>query len=141
MEWALQPGDPVRRTLLHEKYGGRRQGGIGPSAQTPNVLLFTDSDSGEQHGYVDQWETADTLLFVGEGQRGDQRMQQGNAAILRHRSDGRALRVFQGARGLIQYVGRFEVDEFEPWQYAQAPETGGGPNRRVIVFRLHRVDE
>jgi hypothetical protein len=140
MEWRLQPGDRIWRKDLHDLYGGRRQGGIGPSTKSPNVFVFTDAASGEEHGYRDRWESADSLLYTGEGQVGDQQMKQGNAAILHHQAQGRALRVFQGARGNIEYVGQFVVDETNPWKFAQAPETGGGPLRRVIVFRLHRSD-
>lgn len=45
--WNLEPGYLIRRRDLHDRYGGRRQGGIGPSATTPNVLIFSDPDSGE----------------------------------------------------------------------------------------------
>lgn len=38
-DWLLAPGESIRRIDLHELYGGRRQGGIGPSASTPNVLV------------------------------------------------------------------------------------------------------
>ena len=38
----------VERKVLQERYGGRTQGGIGPSKSTPNVLLFTDPASGEK---------------------------------------------------------------------------------------------
>ena len=54
-EWNLMPGDPVKRTQLHFKYGGRRQGGIAPSSQSPNVLLFT-GPAGHQYGYFDGWQ-------------------------------------------------------------------------------------
>lgn len=140
MEWRLMPGDVIRRSDLHNQYGGRRQGGIGPSAQSPNVFIFTDAASGVQHGYRDQWKSDGCFHYTGEGQVGDQVMKQGNAAILNHSKDGRALRVFQGARGLITYQGEFVVDDDQPWYFADAPATRGGPLRKVIVFRLRPVD-
>jgi hypothetical protein len=51
----LSPGEAIRRVDLHAAYGGGRQGGIAPSARTPNVLIFSDPASGEQHGYFDGW--------------------------------------------------------------------------------------
>lgn len=78
--------------------------------------------------------------YSGEGQYGDQRMISGNASILNHQAEGRALRVFQGARGTITYRGEFTVDQENPWYSADAPETNDGPLRKVIVFRLNPVD-
>ncbi|MCK1794475.1 restriction endonuclease [Streptomyces sp. XM4193] len=138
--WTLRPGDEIERKKLHRTYGGRRQGGIGPSAKTPNVFVFTDPAAGEQHGYYDGWMPDSSFHYSGEGQRGDQSMKSGNAAILNHRSDRRALRVFKGARGTVTYQGEFVVDADNPWYTADAPETDGGPLRRVIIFRLLPVD-
>jgi hypothetical protein len=138
--WNLKPGDPILRTALHAEYGGRPQGGIGPSRVSPNVLVFTDPAAGEPHGYFDGWKADGRFHYTGEGQRGDQRMVSGNATILRHAEDGRALRLFQGARGEVEYVGEFTVDPDNPWYETDAPETDGGPIRKVIVFRLVPVD-
>jgi hypothetical protein len=63
-------------------------------------------------------------------------MKSGNAAILNHVADGRTLRVFMGARGFVTYEDEFELDSEEPWYETDAPETGNGPVRKVIVFRL-----
>jgi hypothetical protein len=135
-EWDLVPGQEVLRTALHEKFGGRTQGGIGPSKQTPNVLIFSDPKAGEPHGYYDGWQSDGCFHYTGEGQRGDQQMMSGNAAIANHFTDGRALRVFEGARGTVTYVDEFEIDSTEPFYRTDAPETGDGPLREVIVFRL-----
>ncbi|KUL69967.1 MULTISPECIES: hypothetical protein [unclassified Streptomyces] len=136
-EWNLEPGDVIERKQLHVKYGGRTQGGIGPSAKTPNVMIFTDPIAGEKHGYYDGWMPDGLFHYSGEGQYGDQRMLSGNASILNHEAEGRALRVFQGARGNVTYLGRFAADG---WYEADAPETGDGPLRKVIVFKLRPLD-
>lgn len=136
VDWNLKPGDSILRKTLHERFGGRTQGGIGPSGKTPNVLIFSDPKAGEPHGYYDGWDVDGCFHYTGEGQRGDQQMLQGNAAILRHRIDGRVLRVFAGARGRVTYLDEFEVDEAEPFRRTDAPETDDGPLREVIVFRL-----
>jgi hypothetical protein len=59
---------------------------------------------------------------------------------LSHRADGRALRVFQGAKGTVQYVGEFALDELEPYTLAEAPSTANGPPRQVIRFHLVPID-
>lgn len=138
--WDLTPGETIRRTRLHERYGGRRQGGVAPSRQTPNVMLFSDAATGEQHGYHDRWHDNGTFDYVGEGQHGDQALISGNKAIAQHREDRRALRVFQGARGEVAYVGEFVVDSDDPYHIDRAPETGGGPERNVLVFHLIPTD-
>lgn len=134
--WNLEPGQSVQRTALHKQFGGRVQGGIGPSRHSPNVFIFSDPDAGEPHGYYDGWQTDGCFHYTGEGQRGDQQMKSGNAAIANHRADGRALRIFEGARGVVTYVDEFEVDTVEPFYLTDAPETEDGPMRQVIVFRL-----
>ncbi|MGV9521196.1 restriction endonuclease [Streptomyces griseus] len=139
-KWQLKPGDQIERKALHSTFGGRTQGGIGPSAKTPNVFVFTDPVAGEKHGYYDDWMPDGRFHYSGEGQYGDQRMISGNASILNHQAEGRALRVFQGARGTVTYRGEFTVDQENPWYSADAPETNDGPLRKVIVFRLNPVD-
>lgn len=138
--WALQPGDGVGRKELQQRYGGRTQGGIGPSRSSPNVFLFSDPIAGEPHGYFDGWRADGCFHYTGEGQRGDQQMKSGNAAILHHAGEGRALRLFLGARGRVTYEGQFELAREQPFYTTDAPETNDGPVRSVIVFRLEPLD-
>jgi hypothetical protein len=67
-------------------------------------------------------------------------MKSGNAAILRHKEEGRALRLFKGARGVVEYLAEFQVDAQRPFYTMDAPETEGGLVRSVIVFRLKQVN-
>lgn len=139
MDWDLKLGDKIRRTDLIRRFGGSRQGGICPSNKTPNVLIFTDPSEGEQYGYFDGWRDG-LYHYTGEGQKGDQQMNRGNAAILRHRDDGRALRLFYGARGEVRYGGQFEVDSVKPFYRASAPQKGSSKIRKAIIFRLTPLD-
>jgi hypothetical protein len=138
--WALEPGEAIERKILHERYGGRTQGGISPSRSSPNVMVFTDPVAGEPHGYIDDWFADGCFHYTGEGQRGDQLMKSGNATILHHARDGRALRLFRGARGQVVYEGEFVLAADVPYYTTDAPETGNGPIRSVIVFRLQPLD-
>jgi hypothetical protein len=108
------------------------------SATTPNIFLFTDPAIGQEHGYYDGW-VGDHFHYTGMGQVGDQEFTRANGAVLRHLDEGYALRLFRGARGEIHYLGEFALDEETPWYRMDAPETGGGPVRQVIVFRLTPV--
>lgn len=135
MEWDLQPGDRIRRTALHDRYGGSRQGGISPSRRSPNIFIFTDPGTGLQHGYRDRWQEG-VLYYAGEGQTGSQQMAHGNLQVLNHQQDDRALRVFEGARGEVTYIGRFELGD-PPYKHVKAPESGNPSRmRRVIMFEL-----
>lgn len=138
MSWTLSKGDRIRRRILHDQYGGGRQGGISPSRQTPNIMIFSDHVVGQGHGYRDRMH-GDFFLYVGEGQNGDQQMTKGNRAILNHVQDGRHIRLFWGCSGEVSYAGQFVLDRDEPWFLERAPATANGPERNVIVFRLLEV--
>jgi hypothetical protein len=138
--WALQPGEAIEREMLQERYGGRTHGAIGPSARSPNVLLFCPVAVAEPHGLIDGWRGDGCFHYTGEGQHGDQRMKSGNAAILNHLGTGRALRLFRGARGQVIYEGQFTLPADTPFYTTDAAETGNGPIRNVIVFRLQPLD-
>lgn len=142
MPWDLRPGDEVRRKELHRRYGGGGQGGISPSRTSPNVLIFSDITAGSQHGYIyDAWDPLQPGLFhyTGEGQLGDQQIKSGNRAILDHAEEGRALRLFDGVRGDVRYVGEFELAN-PAYDVRPAHESGGAKVRQVIVFHLQAVD-
>ena len=133
--WHLAPGETIRRVELHDIYGGSRQGGTIPSRTSPNILLFLDRAVGNPHGYFDGW-VGDRFYYTGHGQRGDQELRAGNGAVLRHQEDGRAIRVFRGAGGVVRYLGQFALDEEQPYFRMEAPESETGLPRQVIVFRL-----
>lgn len=142
MPWDLRPGDEIRRKELHRQYGGGGQGGISPSRTSPNVLIFSDLTAGSQHGYIyDAWDAVQPGLFhyTGEGQFGDQQMIRGNRAIFDHAEDGRAIRLFDGVRGDVRYVGEMEFAG-PAFEMRPAHESGGAKVREVIVFHLQAVD-
>ncbi|MFD7546798.1 hypothetical protein ACFV0R_18340 [Streptomyces sp. NPDC059578] len=138
--WHLLPGQTVKRKELHDRYGGSRQGGISKCAKSKNVLLFSDPETGHQHGYFDTWAEDGTFHYTGDGQTGPQTFDSlGNASTRDHAGLGLALRLFEGSRGTVRYVGEFAVDPEQPYSWGEAPETGGGPLRPVIRFHLAPV--
>ena len=134
---ALAPGERIRRTELHARFGGRRQGGISPSRVGPYVFLIT-APSGEAYGYIydGRSSTDDLYHYTGEGQLGDQRMTQGNRAIRDHEVEGRELHLFEAHGTELEYVGQFRYhDDYQ----ADAPDVRDEEVRKVIVFRLEQV--
>lgn len=132
----LTPGETHLRKEIHAVYGGRQQGGIGPSSKTPTVLFFTDPVSGQRHGYYDGWDDDGLFNYTGEGQHGDQRLVQGNKAILNHRADGRTLKGFQASGPQVTFIGDFDYVDHH---FTDAPDTDG-IIREVVVFRLRPRD-
>lgn len=134
----VKPGASIKRKRLHEQYGGREQGGISPSAETPNVFLFMNKKRGAENGYIYDGvhEDKKTLYYTGEGRYGPQKMIQGNRAIRDHKAEGRALHVFESQPEGVVHLGEFE---YVSHKSADAPPKGGGELRKVIVFKLRRL--
>ena len=137
--WTLVPGARIKRTILQDQYGGRRQGGVAPSTTSANVLIFT-APSGHKYGYYDGMQPDGCFHYTGEGQVGDQRLKQGNRALAQHKEANKSVRLFSGASGDVTYVGEFAVDEQEPFYKTDAPDVNG-EMREVIVFRLRPIGE
>lgn len=133
-EWTLVPGDTIRRKELHDLFGGSTQAGIASSSRSENVFLV--AEAGEEHGYVDGPRADGTYDYTGEGQHGDQVMARGNKAILDHLENGKALRLFQGARGEVTYLGEYEFDSV---RRETIRATHGPGERQVFVFKLRPV--
>jgi hypothetical protein len=135
----LPPGGQIRRTELHEQYGGRRQGGISPSRDSDNVFIITTPE-GEAYGYIyDGWSDDGFFYYTGEGQQGDQQMVQGNRAIRDHEQPGRDrrdLHLFVAHGTELEYVGQFR---YRSHQQADAPDVNDAELRKVIVFQLEQL--
>ncbi len=135
----LMPGSRLTRKELHERWGGRRQGGISPSSTSPNIFLFWSPALGEQHGYYDEFREDGRFYYTGAGQYGDQRLRDANRVLLNHVQDGRRVHLFAGAGGVVEYVTELVLDQDSPYYETEAPETGDGPLRRVYVFQFDLV--
>ncbi|MEV0115549.1 hypothetical protein AB0H77_20275 [Streptomyces sp. NPDC050844] len=148
----IKPGDIRTRAQLKEIFGGSLQGGIISSRSTPNILLFTDHESGSLYGYQDGWladedDLGPVFEYTGEGSVGDQTLTRGNRGIFQHETEGRHLRVFMAVgtvpgtnTKLHRYLGEFELDTTEPYVERQTLDAEQ-QMRRVLVFRLRPVGE
>jgi hypothetical protein len=134
----LVSGETLTRRQIHQRFGGREQGGISPSRRAPVVMFFTDPETGHQHGYYDGWGDDGYFHYVGEGQVGDQRMVQGNRAIRDAREEGRSIEGFRAKGSRVTYLGEFELVDF---YYADAHESGSDQLRQVIVYRLRPLTD
>jgi 5-methylcytosine-specific restriction protein A len=123
----------TRKTDLHERFGGQRQGGISTPASHSVIFLIT-GEVGEQHGYADGWSQSGSFMYFGEGQFGDMEWRGGNTAIRDHVKNGKDLLLFQhGKKGKpIRFMGQFVC---AGWHYQEAPDSNKAP-RRAIVFEL-----
>jgi hypothetical protein len=137
-EWTLLPGAKIRRTDLHDQFGGGgRPTGISPSAQTPSVFIFSDSETGDRHGYIDSWKSEGCFHYTGEGQRGDQRMVGGNRAILTASKTATKQGSSRSGDGFFAISPRYSIirRDWQSGEYARTRAFGdvpvrGGPRRQ-----------
>lgn len=144
-DWVYDEGDITLRKTVAARYGGSTQGGIQPSAATPNIFLYSDPEAGRANGYdFDKWDDTNPNLFhyTGEGRNGNQTLTRGNGAVLHHADEDRTLRLFhtldnfKRAGGKRQeYLGAFYLNPGDPYRWETAPGEDGRP-RRVVVFHL-----
>jgi 5-methylcytosine-specific restriction protein A len=125
-------GQIYKRSDLHDRFGGQRQGGISTPANHKIILIFT-GQNGAEHGYKDEWQPGSLFHYTGEGQIGDMAFVRGNSAIRDHIQNGKELHLFSAkGKGQVQYEGQFE---FRNYHYRNGTDTNGNP-RRMIVFEL-----
>jgi hypothetical protein len=131
------PGQLYQRSTLHDQYGGNRQNGICPSAQSPYIFIFSGAQ-GHQHGYKDQWMNDKIYSYTGEGQVGDMQFTKGNLALMKHRNQGKRVFLFEYVRpGWVLFESELEfydADFFET--------TDRNKNMRIgIKFFFNRIGE
>jgi 5-methylcytosine-specific restriction enzyme A len=125
-----------KRSLIHDQYGGNRQGGIAASARYPYIFIFSGK-SGHQHGYKDQWENRDVFSYTGEGQQSDMQFVKGNLALRDHMKSGKRIFLFTEAplRSHVIFETEVELREFD---FFIAPDRDG-EDRTAIKFFFQRV--
>ena len=129
------PNQLYKRSLIHDEYGGNRQGGISPSAKVPYIFIFSGK-SGAQYGYRDGWDNHNIFSYTGEGQEGDMQFIKGNLALKEHLNRGKRVFLFviEGG-GLVKFSSEME---FYDADYFETPDKNGS-NRIGIRFFLKRI--
>ena len=139
MNLDLAPGSAIRRTTLHERYGGRRQGGISPSRTSSNVFVITAPDRGREFGYIYDGDRDDGYFhYTGEGQCRRPADGAGQPCDPRPRGRGPSSCTYSRRTGPSSRTeGQFRYHDYYD---ADAPETGDPrQTRQVIVFRLEQL--
>ncbi len=117
------PNQIIKRSTIHDQYGGNRQSGISPSAKFPYIFIFTGT-SGHQYGYKDNWDNENVFAYTGEGQNGDMKFESGNLALRDHLLNGKKIFLFESAteRSFVRYV--CELEFFDADIYNTPDKTG-----------------
>ena len=117
--------------MIHDQYGGNRQGGIASSAKVPYIFIFSGK-AGHQHGYKDQWDNPDIFSYTGEGQLEDMRFIKGNLALRDHIKNGK--RVFLFLEDIRSFV-RFEAElTLYDIGFIELPDRNGNERRGITFF-------
>jgi 5-methylcytosine-specific restriction protein A len=110
------PDQIIKRSSIHDQYGGSRQSGISPSASYPYIFIFSGSQ-GKQHGYLDSWDNPKVYSYTGEGQLGDMKYVKGNLALRDHKENGKKVFLFEYvSSGVVKFISEmivFDSDYFE----------------------------
>ena len=129
------PNQLYKRSLIHDEYGGNRQGGISPSAKVPYIFIFSGK-SGAQYGYRDGWDNHNIFSYTGEGQEGDMQFIKGNLALKEHLNRGKRVFLIEiEGGGLVKFSSELE---FYDADYFETPDKNGS-NRIGIRFFLKRI--
>ena len=129
------PNQLYKRSLIHDEYGGNRQGGISPSAKVPYIFIFSGK-SGAQYGYRDGWDNHNIFSYTGEGQEGDMQFIKGNLALKEHLNRGKRVFLFEiEGGGVVKFSS--EMDFYDA-DYFETPDKNGS-NRIGIRFFLKRI--
>lgn len=130
-------GNEYRRRDIHAKYGGQQQGGICTPARFPLIFIFTGK-SGNQFGYVDDWQSSNVFYYTGEGQEGDMTFTHGNLAIRDHVKSGEDLHLFENMKkGFVKYIRQMICIGY----HTQISPDIKGNDRTAIIFELSRFEE
>lgn len=129
------PNQLYKRSLIHDEYGGNRQGGISPSAKVPYIFIFSGK-SGAQYGYKDGWDNHNIFSYTGEGQEGNMQFIKGNLALKEHLNSGKRVFLFEiEGGGLVKFISEMEFFDAD---YFETPDKNGA-NRIGIKFFLKRI--
>ncbi|MFJ8057173.1 Shedu anti-phage system protein SduA domain-containing protein [Streptomyces sp. NPDC096142] len=128
--WNIPPGTVVKRSDVHDVYGGNPTRRVGASGRTLNAFLFVDCNSNGE--LAPRWDGL-VLLTPGQGQWSDS-VSLENLSVLAHRQRGVPVRVFLARRAECLYLGEFAIDP--DWPVERWVVTG---KREGPIVGDHRI--
>ncbi len=129
------PGQTIKRSEIHDQFGGNRQSGISPSANFPYIFIFSGTQ-GKQHGYADGWDNPNVFSYTGEGQSGDMQYTKGNLALRDHIKNGKRVFFFEYVgSGLVKMVSELVLFDADTFPTSDSKKE----MRQGIRFFFHRV--
>ncbi len=134
----FRPGIEIKRSAIHDRYGGSRQSGISPCAEYPYIFIFSGK-TGEQYGYHDEWLNDSVFHYTDEGKLGDMSFVRGNLALRDHLANGKRVFLFKSARTRSHVEFQSEVQLFDVDYFQGIDERGD--MRLAIKFFFSRVGE
>lgn len=134
--WPFQPGALITRNDVAQLFGqagigGLRRGMFRPAAGNPwrdHMVLFHDETSNPYGDVIHEGR----IVYVGEGQEGDQTLTRNNRHLAQHKEEGVHVHYFVQPRdepGKIRYVSEVILDDYE---FLFRP----GEKRSVFEFHL-----
>jgi 5-methylcytosine-specific restriction protein A len=136
-------GQRIKRTKIHEEFGGNPQCGISSSGQFNAVFLFTGDDS--NNPYQDVWISETEFRYSGQGRRGDQTFDRSspngraNDDLRNHAKYGKEVHLFEKsvqADSIVVYLGQVKYVDHD---FKQRDDADGSP-RQEIRFELQLID-
>ncbi|MGP9517983.1 HNH endonuclease [Psychrobacter sp. AOP7-C1-14] len=125
-----------RRADIHGRYKGQQYGGIATPAAHPYIFIFT-GDSGNEYGYIDDFDPNGTFKYTGEGQEGDMKMSKGNLAIRDHQKNNKEILLFEyTSRGYVRLLGTCNYI----FHHTEERPDRNGNLREAIIFHLDIVN-
>jgi len=143
MKVSYTVGQRIKRTKIHEQFGGNPQCGISSSGQVDAVFLFTGDDG--NNPYEDVWISETEFEYSGQGQRGDQTFDRSNPNgranddLKNHGEYEKEVHLFEKSAeddSIVVYLGQVEYVDHD---FKQRNDADDNP-RQEIRFELQLVD-
>lgn len=130
-------GQIIKRSEIHDQYGGNRRAGISPCSNYP-YLFIVSVPSGQNHGYEDRWENEEIYSYTGQGKYGDMKLESNNLQLLEHKKNGKRVFLFVGTeRSYVQFQGELEFFDADIFPSLDSD----GKERMAIRFFLKRINK
>ncbi|MBN9654706.1 HNH endonuclease [Halobacillus sp. GSS1] len=133
-------GQVYKRSDIHDNFGGNRQRGISACKNHPMIFIFSGK-SGEDYGYKDGWQDANTFFYTGEGQSGDQVFKEGNKALRDHIKNGKDVYLFEKTEASPSGMYEFKDQLTNIGYHTITGNDKEGNHRKMIVFEFETTQK